>query len=118
MPAQLQAGDLDRRITIERNTQVVAGDFNEVQDAWAAIATVWAKRHDASAGEAVRAQEVGGQITTRFTIRYSILAATIDVKDRIQFGDRSFNITAVREPTGTRNQWIEIDAVARSDKVS
>lgn len=116
MPAQLQAGDLDRRIRIERATLSVGGDYNEPQELWVMVVTVWAKRHDASAAEAYRAQEVGAQISTRFTVRYSSIVDTLTPKDRIVFDGKIFNITAIREPTGTRNQWREIDAVARADQ--
>ena len=116
MPAQKQAGNLDRRITIRRAVLTTGGGFNEPQETWTDLAAVWAKRADASASEAYRAQEIGAQISTRFTIRYSQLAATITPKDRIAFDGEEFNITAIREPVGTRNQWFEIDAVARADR--
>lgn len=116
MPAQKQAGDLDRRITIQRAALTTGGGFNEPQETWTDLATVWAKRADASATEAYRAQEVGAQISTRFTIRYSTLAASITPKDRISFQGEIFNISAIREPVGTRNQWLELDAVARADR--
>lgn len=116
MPAQKQAGVLDRRIVLQRAEMVAGGDYNEPQESWYNFATLWAKRADASAGEAYRAQEVGAQISTRFTVRYSILTASITPKDRIVFNSETFNVTATREPVGTRNQWIEIDAVARADR--
>jgi SPP1 family predicted phage head-tail adaptor len=117
MPAQLQAGDLDRRITVQRSTRVPANpDFNEEIDVWSNLVTIWAKRADASAGEAYRAQEVGAQISCRFTVRYSNVTKTISPLDRIVFNDKVFNVTGVREPVNTRNKWIEIDCVARADK--
>lgn len=116
MPAHKQAGDLDRRITVQRATLVAGGDYNEPQEVWADLVILWARRADASAGETYKAQEVGASISTRFRVRYSTLNATITPKDRIAFDGASFNITAVREPAGTRRQWIEIDCVARADK--
>lgn len=108
------AGNLDRRITIRRAT-ITYNEFNDPVESWADLVTVWAKRRDASATESYRAQEVGAQITARFTIRYSSDVADVDPKDRIAFGGREYNITGAREPEGTRNEWIEIDAVARAD---
>ncbi|MCV0371077.1 phage head closure protein [Filomicrobium sp.] len=110
----MAAGTLDRRITIERAVMTTNG-FNERVPTWLPLATVWAHRRDASAGEAYRAQEVGAQLTTRFTIRYSSTVSDVNPKDRISYDGRVYNITAVREPEGTRREWIEIDAVARSD---
>lgn len=107
-------GKLDRRITIQRAT-VTYNEFNDPIESWSDLVTVWAKRTDASAAESYRAQEVGAQISARFTIRYSSDVADVNPKDRIVFGGRDYNITGVREPDSTRNQWIEIDAVARAD---
>lgn len=116
MPAQMQGGDLDYRITIQRATVAVAGDYGEPIETWSDLVTIWAKRHDASAGEAYRAAEVSAQISVHFTVRYSTVTNSITPKDRILFNGDLYNITAKREPLGTRRQWIEIDAVARADK--
>jgi SPP1 family predicted phage head-tail adaptor len=116
MPAQKQAGELDRRITIQRAELVAGGDYNEPLEVWSDLVTLWARRADASAGEAYRAQEVGASISTRFRVRYSTLNATITPKDRVSFKGDLYNITKIREPADTRNQWLEIDCVARADK--
>jgi SPP1 family predicted phage head-tail adaptor len=109
------AGELDRRITIQRAT-VTRNEFNEPIESWGDLTTVWAKRRDASAAESYRAQEVGAGITTRFTIRWSMTAATVNPSDRVSFEGRLYNITAVRDVG--RNQWREIDAVARAEASS
>ena len=110
--AELGAGDLDRRITIRRAT-ITFDAFNSPVESWADLVTVWAKRTDASAAESYRAQEIGAQITARFTVRWSSDVDDVNPKDRISFGGREYNITAVRDVG--RNQWREIDAVARAD---
>jgi head-tail adaptor len=61
------------------------------------------------------AQEVGAQISARFVIRRTSKVADVNPKDRISFKGREYNITRVGEPAGTRNRWIEIDAVARAE---
>lgn len=109
----MRAGQLDRRITIEREEQVGTTDFNEPIMDWAELATVWASRHDVSAREAFRAQEVGAELTTRFVIRYSQQVADVNPKDRVVFDGRTYNITAVRDVG--RFEAREIDAVARAD---
>lgn len=117
MPAHVQAGKLDRRITIERiNENAGVTAYNEQVEAWVPLATLWARKNDASDGEAFRALEVGAQLTARFLIRYSALAATINPKDRVRYKDDLYNIVGVKEPIDTRNQWLEISAVKRSDK--
>ncbi len=105
-------GKLDRRITIQRAT-ITYNEFNEAIETFGDYATVWAMRQDATAGESYRAQEVGAQITTRFTIRWSAHMRDVNPADRILFDGRSYNITATREMG--RNRWIEIDAVARAE---
>jgi SPP1 family predicted phage head-tail adaptor len=105
------SGVLDRRLTIRR-AALAPNAFNEAIETWSDYATVWAKRMDASANESYRAQEVGAEITARFTVRWSSQAATISPVDRVSFGGREYNITAVRDVG--RNQWREIDAVARA----
>ena len=106
------SGDLDRRISILRAT-VAPNAFNEPVETWSTYATVWAARRDASASESYRAGEVGAQITTRFTIRWSPAVADVNPRDRIAFDGREYNITAVRNIG--RQRWREIDAVARAD---
>jgi SPP1 family predicted phage head-tail adaptor len=108
----MNAGKLDRRITIRRAV-MAPNAFNELVATWIDLATVWAGRRDASATESYRAQEVGAQITTRFTIRWSPDVAGVDPKDRLRFEGRDYDITAVRDVG--RRQWREIDAVARAE---
>jgi SPP1 family predicted phage head-tail adaptor len=108
----MRAGDLDQRITLRRATFTRNG-FNEPVASWSDLATVWAARRDASASEGYRAQEVGAQISARFTIRWSSQVADVSPADRVAFGGREYNITAVRDVG--RRQWREIDAVARAE---
>lgn len=116
MPAKLQGGKLNYRVTVQRNTQAVSGGYNEPQDTWVDLVTIWARRADLSDAEAYRAQEVGAQITTRFVVRYSSIAKTITPKDRLIFNGDYFNIVGIKEPVDTQRQWLEISAVARADK--
>jgi SPP1 family predicted phage head-tail adaptor len=108
----MSAGELDRRITIQRAT-MTPNEFNEPIETWGDLTTVWAKRRDASETESYRAQEVGAEITARFTIRWSSVVASVNPRDRLSFDGRLYNITAVRDVG--RNRWREIDAVARAD---
>ena len=84
MPGALQAGDLNRRITVQRAT-LAANGFNEAIETWSTYAVLNAKKADATAGESYRAAEVGGELSARFTVRWSSLSAAIDVRDRILF---------------------------------
>jgi len=108
----MAAGKLKERITIQRAT-VTHNDYNEEIASWTDLATVWAERTDASAGESYRAQEVGAEITARFKIRQSSEVADVNPRDRIIYEGRPHNITGVRETD--RNREFEIDVVARAD---
>ena len=112
MAAPKQGGELDRKITIRR-AELLPGPFNEPEETWVDFRTVRAKRLDASAGESYRAQEVGAEITRRFQVRWSAAIATVTPKDRVQFNGIEHNVVAVRDLG--RNQWREIDCVARAD---
>ena len=105
-------GSRKERITIQRAT-ITTNAFNEDVETWGDLVTVWAKRMDASAGESYRAQEVGAQITARFTVLITSQLADLSPKDRIAHDGRIYNITAVREVK--RNRRLEIDAVARAE---
>lgn len=106
------SGKMNRRITLQRAT-VVRNAFNDEIETWGTLATVWAQRHDVSAAEGFRAQEVGAELTARFTIRYSATVASLNPRDRLLYGGRIFNITGVREKD--MNRWLEVDCVARDD---
>lgn len=108
----LAAGDLDRRITIER-AQSVRNEFNEPEEQWHALATVWASKRDVSDRERVASQEVGAEVTTRFQIRWSTQVRDVDAKDRITFDGRTYSIVATKELG--RREGIEITAAARAD---
>lgn len=111
MPGALQAGDLNRRITVQRAT-LTANAFNEQVPAWSLYANLNAKKDDATAGESYRAAAVDAEISCRFTVRWSTLTAAIDPTYRIIFRGVTYEITGVRD-RGT-NQWRELDCVARA----
>lgn len=116
MPAKLQGGDLDRRITILRDVGTTASAYNEHVENFQDLVTISASRKDASGAEAYRSAEVGAQISARFTVRWSTLTASITPLDRIRFRGKVYNITLVRDRADGRNDWREIDAVVRADK--
>lgn len=109
------AGKLDRIVTLQRAT-VSYDSFNEQVETWETLATVSAGKRDVSSSEAMRAQEIGAQLTTRFMVRRVPAITDLNPRDRLVFEGRAYNITGVREPVDTRNAWIEIDAVVRDDE--
>lgn len=106
------SGSLNRRATFQRAT-VTFNSFNEEVETWATLASVYIHRRDASAGESYRAQEVGGKLSIRFTIRYSTQVADLNPRDRVVYDGGVYNITGVREVK--RNRWLEVDCVVSPD---
>jgi SPP1 family predicted phage head-tail adaptor len=106
------AGNLDRIVTFQRAT-VSIDVFHEPVETWETLVEVFGGKHDVSAAEAFRAQEVGAQLTTRFKVRYSPALVDLNARDRLLFDSKLYNITGVREIQ--RNAWLEVDSVARDD---
>lgn len=108
----IDAGDLDRRVTLERHG-ITRDELNNPVEAWAALSTVWASKHDVSDTERLRGAEVGSTLTTRFVIRWSSVVRDINTKDRLTCEGLQYGIVGVKELG--RREFIEITAAARSD---
>jgi len=108
----MQAGQLDRRILVQRAITATDGFGGQTQT-WQTIASVWASVTPISDGERFRAGEWAADITTRFAIRWSAIAKTIDAKDRLIFDGRTFEIYGVKE-LGHRD-GVEITGAARGE---
>lgn len=104
------AGELDRRITIERATET-RDEYNSPVRTWATLATVWAKREDVSDAELIAAGELGSSLGARFTVRRMGDAATVTPSDRLQHDGAVWNIQAVREKRDEGLAFLEIRAV-------
>lgn len=105
----MEAGKLDRRVTIERAT-VVLDDFGGEVTTWTALATVWASYEPVSDGEKWRAAEVAATVTARFRIRWGF---DVKVTDRLIFDGRVFDIIGVKEIG--RREGQEITTSARGE---
>jgi SPP1 family predicted phage head-tail adaptor len=103
----LRAGDLDRRITIERPAAAQNG-FGEDVPSWAEVATVWASKRDLTGAEYFRAASINAEITTRFRLRY-LAGLTADM--RIVIGSEIYVIASIAELG--RREGLEIMAVRR-----
>jgi SPP1 family predicted phage head-tail adaptor len=108
----LQAGKMDRRITIQRVT-LTYDALNNPVETWAALATVWASKLDYIGSENVAAREVGAQMTTAFRIRWSNKVSDVNPKDRLSYDSKTWNIENVKEIG--RKEGLEISAIARTD---
>jgi len=108
----IKAGELDRRIIVQRAT-VTRDGLNNPVETWVDHATIWAKYEPVSDGEKFRAGERASEIGARFTIRYSSQVADVSPKDRLVFSGRTYAITRVKEVG--RRVALEITVVGRDD---
>lgn len=108
----MQAGKLDRRITIQRAV-TTRDEFNAPIETWADVMTVWASYEPVSDGERFRAGERAAEISARFQIRYSSASSAITAMDRLVFDRRTYAITHIKEIG--RRVGLELTAVSRSD---
>lgn len=111
----MYAGALDRRITIERQTEGAADSYNAKTVSWAALATVWAARTDVSDAEKTASAQIGSALATRFTVRSTATTRTVTTLDRIDYDGGRWNILGVKETKHGRNQYLEITAIRGSD---
>lgn len=105
---KIGAGDLDRRITIQR-ASVVKNGFGESVETWSDLVSVWAQFRAVSDGEKWRAGLVESREIARFIVRWSTTLAGVTSKDRLTFDGRSWGITGIKE-VGDRRRWLEITA--------
>lgn len=106
------AGDLDRRVTLERYG-VTRDEWNNPIEGWLPLATVWASKHDISDTERLHGAEMGSTLTTRFVIRWSKTVTDFNTKDRLVCEGLEYGVVGVKELG--RRQYLEITATARSD---
>lgn len=107
------AGDLDRRIVIERATSTT-NSFNEPVLTWGTYATIWASRSDVSDGERNAAGQVGSYLMSRFVIRSSPTTRAIKPSDRVSY-DGIWNIHGIKQTQDGRNRFLELTCAKDAD---
>lgn len=120
MPQKVKtsAGDLNRKITIQRG-ETVYNDLNEPITTWVdLIANLSAKREDASDSQRIEfmaAGQVGAFTLGRFTVRSSSETRAIRATDRIMHEGDMWAIRGVKEANEGLHRFIEIMAVKDAD---
>lgn len=111
MPDLIQPGDLDRRVEIFAPRNTVDPVSGGTVTTYRPVATVWAKRQDASA----RAYQSGGtrqrQADKIFTIRFY---QGLTGKHLLTCEAESFEIVGEPLEVGGRRRFMEIHAVTRN----
>lgn len=85
------ARDLHHKVTIQAVT-VTQDSFGQPTETWAAWGTAWANIKQLSGRELVNAQQVKGDVTHEFRIRYR---DGVTVRQRLSFDGRTFGILNV-----------------------
>lgn len=90
----MEAGKLDRRITLETST-ATRGKSGQQKSEWGTLAIVWANVRYQTPKEVFQADQLSALQTAIFTIRYrtGITAA----KNRVVYEGLAYNITGVSE---------------------
>lgn len=94
------------RITILRKMSYEEDGF--LKDGWKPIKRVWASANKLFGKEYWSAKEYGAEDTVIFTIRFNA-CKDLNVKDKILFNDRTFNIIDV-DNVMFRNEELKIKA--------
>ena len=92
----MNAGDLNRRVAIDRNfaTQDSSGD--PVAD-WQELATVWAQIVTGPGQEGEFDKGILAESDVRIHVLYSPLTASLTAKDRLRYGGRIYNIVDAQD---------------------
>lgn len=106
----MRAGRLCHRVELQRASESLVN--GAVQKTWATIATVWAEVAPLAGREFFASQQVQSDISHRITMRY-IPGVNLTPADRVKFGTRIFDISAVLN-IGERNKEWSIQAVEHS----
>lgn len=107
----MDAGELDRRVTLQRLTEIDDG-YGTVASGWTTLATVWAKLMPILGAEKMAAMENAGSARRKFKIRRSLDVSGLTAKDRLVYRDVNHDIADVSEMD---RDFLIIDAMVRND---
>ena len=102
----MKAGDLDQRVTLERQQSGV-DELGQPLAEWAALGSCWAAVLPLVGREFISAQAVQSEVTTRVVIRYR---PGIAASDRVNHEGRIYNIVSVIDK---RSQHDELQLMCR-----
>jgi SPP1 family predicted phage head-tail adaptor len=91
----VRAGNLDRRIELRHRRVVRDEASGQAVEKWTtAYATVWAQKDDQRGREYFAAQQITGELTTAFRVRFR---PDVKMTDRVVYDDLSYNVHAIIE---------------------
>lgn len=93
----MEAGELDRRITILRAVKVSDPASGQEVETWVDLKHLWASWRRASAREQLAAAEISAEVTDVFRVRWSSTTRTITPEDRVYYNGREYNLVEATE---------------------
>ena len=97
----MNIGKLRHRVKLQGLTENQDG-YGQAVKSYTTYATVWASIEPLSGREIEHAKQITAETNYRITIRYN---GNVKATDRVAFGDRTFEITAVVNPE-ERNEYL------------
>jgi SPP1 family predicted phage head-tail adaptor len=110
-----RAGQLDRRIRIDRANIVQDEMGGMANGGFTPLTTIWARRTDLSAAESFKADEKSSTRITIFKVRSSKLIRDVTPKDKIYYNGHDYEITGIKETKEGRNNYLEFTTIVRND---
>jgi len=101
----MQAGKLNKRITLQRPVKTQSPVTGAVVNGWADQAELWATVTDLSARDFVAAQAGQSEVTTRITIRWR---EDVTDKHRILYRGRVYDIQGVLEDDKSGREYLTL----------
>jgi len=98
----LDAGSLNRRVTIEAEQRVANGQGGWITS-WEPVATVWAEMIPLRGDEALQANIVRSVQLWKVTIRHR---PSVTTAHRLRYRDLTLNIRSAADPDGLRERTV------------
>lgn len=112
--AGIAAGELDRRLTLQRPITTIDPALNQpVSAGWQTLATVWAKRTAVAGADAVEGAQPGRTSTHRFLIRWASALSGLTSSDQVACDGVTYQVDRIEE--FGRRVGLFIWATARPD---
>ena len=100
----MRAGQLNRRVTIERKTGGVDAIGQPLPEGWETFAQVWANVRHLSGSESIKAGAVTSEVKASIRIRYR---SDINAGMRVVLGAKTYEIRAVM-PDDVRREYVDL----------
>lgn len=108
------AGQLDRRIVIQRYTAIQDAFGGDVHT-WVDLTTISAKYTPVSDAERMSAGQINAVSMARFVVRSSTVTRGVTPKDRISYDGNDWDIHGIKETKEGRKRFLEITAARQAD---